>query len=73
MKYYERMKNARTYKGVTQKQIAEKLSITQSCYCRYERGERVMPLDKLVMFCRATKISSNYILGLTSDLNYPQK
>ena len=37
--------NARTSKGLTQAQIAEKIGITESYYCMIENGDRQKKMD----------------------------
>lgn len=39
----------------------------QPQYSRYERGERDIPLDVLVILAKYYNVSCDYILGLTND------
>lgn len=44
----EAVKIARQNKGLTQKQLAEMLYVDPSLVCRYEKGQREIPLVTLV-------------------------
>lgn len=45
MKFYERMKQLRISKGLSQSEIACLIGISQSNYSKYERGEVIIPHD----------------------------
>lgn len=59
MEIHEIMKKERTKSGYTQKEIAEKIGITQQQYGLYETGRRELPISKVTDFCRACHISPN--------------
>ena len=65
MLYYEKLKQFRQTEKITQRQIAEKLQITQQQYYKYESGQNELPIRYLVIICREYKISADWILGLT--------
>lgn len=44
----EALKKARESKGLTQKQLAEMLYVDPSLVCRWEKGQREIPLVTLV-------------------------
>ena len=48
---------------LTQKQIAEILLCDQSLYSKYERGERVLPLDLAVKLADYYHVSLDYLVG----------
>lgn len=70
MEYHERMKKVRTENGLTQKQIAELMNMSQSGYSKYETGKIILSANVLIKFCNATRVSTDYILGLSDDLKY---
>lgn len=43
------LKKARESKGLTQKQIAEKLYVDTSLVCRWEKGKRRIMADELIV------------------------
>lgn len=62
--YYDRLRELREDRGLTQKEIAAVLGTTQQVYSRYEKGENEMPVRHVVALCRYYKVSADYILGL---------
>ena len=59
-----RLRSARTSAKLTQKDMAQKLSITRSAYTYYEMGHTQPDLDCLVKICRVLGVSADYLLGL---------
>lgn len=51
---------------MTQSDIAEFLSITQTVYSRYERGVATLPVDFLIRLSDLYNVSTDYILGRTN-------
>ena len=68
--YIKRIKDLREDKDKTQKEVAEDLGITQQQYSLYEKGNRTIPVDFLIMLSKYYKVSTDYILGLT-DIKQP--
>jgi len=62
--YYDRLRDLREDKDLTQADIAKVLGTTQQVYSRYEKGINQIPLHHLVTLCKFYKVSSDYILGL---------
>lgn len=60
-----RIRDLREDSDLTQKQVAEYLLCDQSLYSKYERGERVIPVDILVRLAEFYQTSVDYLLGLT--------
>ena len=58
-----RIRDLREDADLTQKQIAEILLCDQSLYSKYERGERVLPLDLAVELADYYHVSLDYLLG----------
>lgn len=51
MEHHEIIKKFRILRGLTQKEVAEKLGMTHSGYSKYERGERKMDILKYAQIC----------------------
>ena len=69
MKYYtERLRELRDYNQIAQKEIAEKLGISQQHYSMYETGKRVLNAEQIILICKEYNVSADYLLGLTDDL-----
>ena len=65
--YYPRLRDLREDRDLSQKQIADFLSMKQPQYSRYERGIRDVPTDILIRLARLYNVSTDYILGLTNN------
>lgn len=60
-----RIRDLREDADLTQKQIAELLMCDQSLYSKYERGERVLPLELAVQLADLYQVSLDYLVGRT--------
>lgn len=67
MFYYQRLKDLREDKDLTQSDIAQLLMTTQQQYGRYETGKREIPIHHLITLCKFYNASSDYVLGLTNE------
>ena len=72
MGYYKRVRDLREDGDLTQRQLAEKLHITQPQYFRYEQGYRDLPTDILIALADIYDTSTDYILGRTNDMRPPK-
>lgn len=66
----DRLKEIRQDRDLQQVDIAKVLKTSQVQYSRYERGIRVMPIDKIAMLAKFYDVSIDYLLGLT-DIRKP--
>ena len=64
---YERMKQLREEKKLTQMQLAEILGISQTGYSKYEKGTRDIPTQTLIKLADFYGTSVDYILGRTDE------
>ena len=62
--YGQRIKEIRQEKGLTQSQLAEMLSTTQSTVGKYEREEIQLTVDTIIKICKVFVVSADYLLGL---------
>lgn len=62
-----RIRDLREDGDLTQKQVAEYLMCDQSLYSKYEREERVLPLDAAIKLAQFYHTSVDYLVGLTSN------
>ncbi len=72
MEYYEKLKALREDAELNQKDIAKILNTTQQQVYKYENGIQELPLHRLKLLCEFYKVSSDYLLGLPKDLNWPR-
>lgn len=64
---YERIKDLRREYGFTQKDVAVKLSMSQTGYSKYETGENDIPTAVLIKLSNLYDVSVDYILGISND------
>ena len=53
------LKEARRFKGLTQKEVAEKLFMTQQQYSRFENGVFELNYDQIIFLCELYDIEPN--------------
>lgn len=63
---YQRIRDLREDKDMTQREMATVLHCSQRVYSNYEKGERDIPTEILIALARFHKTSTDYILGLTN-------
>ena len=62
MKTWERLKSARDSRGWSQKDMADKLGISQQVYSYYENG-RELKTGMILQICAVLECSPNWLLG----------
>jgi len=60
-----RIRDLREDHDYTQKYVAEYLICDQSLYSKYERGERLIPLELVIKPADLYQVSLDYICGKT--------
>lgn len=66
-----RLKDLREDMDLKQKQIADIIKTTQQQYSKYEIGERLIPIDKLIILANYYNVSLDYIVGRTNNKKRP--
>ncbi|MDE6790528.1 MAG: helix-turn-helix domain-containing protein, partial [Clostridia bacterium] len=59
----EKIKRKRTALGMTQKQLAQLLSVSNQLVSKWENGESVPSLEYLDSLCRALEVGYSYFTG----------
>ena len=71
---YERIRNLREDKDLTQRKLAEILHCSQRIYSNYERGDVDIPTEVLKNLAVFYDTSVDYLLGLTDERKpYPRR
>ena len=71
---YGRNRDLRNDRGLTQKQVAKLLNVSQNTYSQYEIGISRFPLDAVVRLAEYYNVSIDYLVGLTDETApYPRK
>lgn len=65
--YFRRLKDLREDNDLLQKDICNKLGISQTVYSRYERGFQTIPVEHLIKLADLYDTSVDYILGRTDN------
>ena len=70
---YERIRNLREDRDMTQKQIADILFMQLTQYRRYESGERELPLDLAISLSRFYNVPVDYIAGVSDKITISEE
>lgn len=74
MTMYQKIRDLREDKDLTQTQIAKILNCSQRIYSNYERGEVDIPTQVLIKLAEFHGTSVDFLLGLTDEKRpYPRK
>lgn len=70
---YERIRNLREDKDLTQKEVGKILNMSQTGYNQYEIGKNDIPTKVLIDLAYFYNTSTDYLLGLTDEIKpYPR-
>ena len=70
---YQRIRDLREDRDLSQAEIAKILRISQSTYSRYESGVLDVPTAALITLAEYYNVSVDYLLGLTNQKTpYPR-
>ncbi|MBQ6932091.1 MAG: helix-turn-helix transcriptional regulator [Clostridia bacterium] len=64
MNFYERLKDLRVDKELTQADIAKLLNTTRQQISKWETGVQMMGVDKYITLAKFYNISLDYLLGV---------
>ena len=67
---YERIRNIREDRDLSQSAIAKLLHCTQVCYSNYETSKREIPAEALAILADFYDVSVDYLMGRT-DVKKP--
>lgn len=59
------LKEARRLAGLTQKEVANKLFMTQQQYSRFENGVFELNYEQMIFLCKLFDVSADFLLGLS--------
>ena len=65
---YGRIRDLRNDRGLTQKDVANVLHVSQNTYSQYEIGVSRYPLDAIIKLAEYYGVSIDYLVGLTSGV-----
>lgn len=64
MEYYQRMKDLREDRDLSQEDIAKVLQTTQEQISKYETGRQMMGIDKYIKLAKYYNVTLDYLVGL---------
>ena len=71
---FQRIRDLREDRDLTQKEISQHLMCDQSLYSKYEREERPLPLEIAIKLAKFHDVSLDYLTGITNiKTPYPKK
>lgn len=73
MNYYQRLKDVREDRDLSQKEVADHLGISQSDYSKYELGKHMMGIDKYIKLAKFYNVSIDYLAGVVDTIKYLNK
>ena len=65
--YTKQIRNLREDHDYTQRYVASYLGTSQTMYARYERGANELLIHHLISLCTLYHVSSDYILGISTQ------
>ncbi len=70
---YERIRDLREDKDITQAEMAKYLFIKQTTYSKYERGTINIPVDTLIRLADYFDVSLDYLVGRTNEREWKKR
>ena len=64
MEYYQRLKDLREDRDLTQEDVARVLQTTREQISKYETGKQMMGVDKYIKLAKYYNVSLDYLTGL---------
>lgn len=68
-KFNENLKKARIQKGITQKELAEKIGVAKSTYSLYESGNREPNVQNIKRIADILDVSADELLGINDSVD----
>lgn len=72
-KFPERLKEARKAKKLTQKELAERLGITENNIGHYENGRNKPPFEIILKLCAELDVSADWLLDIQNKSSTENK
>jgi len=72
VQFYEKLRELREDKDLTQKEAAALIGVAQSYYSKQERGEKPFRVEQVIALCKFYGVSADYVFGLSKNLKWPR-
>ncbi|MBQ8373996.1 MAG: helix-turn-helix transcriptional regulator [Clostridia bacterium] len=67
-KFSERLKELRTARGISQKQLGLEIGTTYSAVSYWEKGINEPKISYVIALCKYFDVTADYLLGLTDEI-----
>ena len=67
MHFYQRLRDLREDKDLSQGKVSQLLKISQQHYSMYESGKRELPMHHFITLAKFYNVSLDYLAGLTNE------
>ena len=67
MEFKKRLKEIRTERSMTQKNVYELLGVSPNCYASWEQGRTQPDIEMIKKLCEIFDVSADYLLGTDDD------
>lgn len=61
--FCENLKTVQKFSGFTQKQVAQKLGVVESCYANWEQGRTEPSVEMLRSLCNVLNVSADELIN----------
>lgn len=65
----QKLRELRTKKKLTQKELSEKLGLSKNAVCEYEKGRAEPSIETLIKLSRIFEVSLDYLVGRDEDFD----
>lgn len=72
MKFYEKIYNLRKKSGMSQESLGEKIGVSRQSVSKWETGESVPEIDKILLLSKIFSVSTDYLLNDEMDEMKPK-
>ena len=72
MQFYERLRELREDRDLTQAAVAQIIGVAQSYYSKQERNDKPFQIEQVTVLCQFYGVSADYVLGLPEGLSWPR-
>ena len=67
MKWFEKLKELRAEKNISQNTLATLVGISRTAYANYEQGTREPSIDVIITLCDFFDVPADYLIGRTDS------
>ncbi len=70
MYFYQRLRDLREDRDMTQAEVAAYLNTAREQYHKYECGKQELPMHHFIALAKLYNVSLDYLAGLTSEIKH---